>query len=493
MRCQKLGLACDGPRDFTFVVGKIVSSRRKASSTTKLATHPQKRADDDVQIYQPLIPKMTDVSMYICYAQKHLSTRGLFNHAMQDVRPGDLETLATSTDVGRLFQKTALSFVLIFFGTQHRQDDIAAWGYTMHGKALEQLNQDLSEPASRTRDEVFVSIVTLTLMECFAPTGAKNYLQHMLGLERLLELRGPRRYCSPHSLRIYKSIRHMILFASLRTGSPSILARPEWKTFYRAECKDESEILEQQLMEFLADCTVLMAERDSLFTDPRSNTHLQQQRRDDIKLRALACLASLGLWRRRWASDIRNAYLVTSAASFRQRPGPPWLRDLPSSLTLFEFLDDSAAMVLMFHSSVLIYILRVLISLTSECHSDPMQRAFDDDLLQGPVSPDDLWTYTKEEFKASERVAAWEVMRCLLYYLARRPDLLAGYASLLQLALTTIWTVHDDTPEGLWMTQFLRTKCSALVPKGLLLTDKHETGRVSVEHDSSISTPLRGN
>ncbi|RVX73563.1 hypothetical protein B0A52_02451 [Exophiala mesophila] len=434
---------------------------------------------------------MTDVGTYICYTQKHLSTRGLFNLAMQDVSLGDLDALSTSPSSGRLFQKTALTFVLIFFGTQHKHSDIAAWGYTMHGKALEQLNQDLSEPGSCTRDEVIISVVTLTLMECLAPTGAKHYLQHMLGLERLLELRGPGLYHSPHSLRIYKSIRHMILFASLRTGSPSILAKPEWKTFYRAECKDESEIIEQQLMEFLADCTVLMAERNALFADTHRDNPLQQQRCDNIKLRALACLSSLHLWRRRWSSDIRNTYLVTSAASFRQHPGPSWLYDLPSSLILFEFLDDSAAPALMFHSSVLIYILRVLISLTPECASDAMQRTFDHDWLQEPVSPDDLWTYTQDQFKAAEIVAAWEVMRCLLYFMARRPDYLASQRSLLQLALTTIWTIHDETLEGLWMTQFLRTECSALIPKGLLLVDKYDTGRVSVEHDSSATTPLR--
>lgn len=136
----------------------------------------------------------------------------------------------------------------------------------MHGVALKHLNQALSDSKCYTRDEVIISVITLALLECFVPTRPKYFLKHKIGLERLLELREPSSYCSLKSSQIHKGVRHMILFASLRTGKPSILARAEWKGPLRVNCSDE-DVQAQDLFDILANCTVLIGDRDNMLAN----------------------------------------------------------------------------------------------------------------------------------------------------------------------------------------------------------------------------------
>lgn len=90
-----------------------------------------------------------------------------------------------------MFHRSILSLAIIFFGSQHGQPWIIGRGYTIHGMALKQLNDALSGPRCYLRDDILLSVVTLVLLECFVLTGRKYYLKHMVGLEKLIELRGP--------------------------------------------------------------------------------------------------------------------------------------------------------------------------------------------------------------------------------------------------------------------------------------------------------------
>jgi hypothetical protein len=155
-----------------------------------------------------------EFEIYICYTRKFIRRGGLVDLALQEVQLSDIITAGTTPANGQIFHQAFLSFALIVFGSRHGRSQITDQGYAIHGVALRQLNQALSDSNCRTRDEVFLSVVTLALLECMVPTGTNHYIKHMIALERLLELRDPSSHCSPKSSEFYKSVRHMIIFAS---------------------------------------------------------------------------------------------------------------------------------------------------------------------------------------------------------------------------------------------------------------------------------------
>jgi len=367
---------------------------------------------------------------------------------------------------GQIFHQAFLGFAMIVFGTEHGQGYITGQGYATHGLALKQLNQSLSDPNCYARDEVILSVATLAILECVVPTGTKNYLNHMIGLERLLELRDPRSRCSPESCELYKSVRHMILFASLRTGKPSILAREEWKTVLRANCSDE-ELQEQDLYDVLADCTILAAQLDEMSANLELDLERATHQQEKIKRRALILLSHLSAWRKRWDSDERNSYSETSAALAGVEPTQEALGDdSPTPHTIFKFSNESAALMFMLYNTTLIFVLRILASLSLQnldIHSNQQLP------LQDAGYSDDLWNYTKDEYVAAERLAALEVCRCIPYYAVRKSRLDTDCSPIVHWAVTTAWTTlcGNESAAGRWMMDLLKDKGREVTVKAL--------------------------
>ncbi|OJJ45967.1 hypothetical protein ASPZODRAFT_17397 [Penicilliopsis zonata CBS 506.65] len=330
-RCQKGGLACEGPRETAFIQGTIVKSRRRMKEDQTEGGQTSTRRPDPPLNEIIAISPPSQVDVYICFSRRYLRRGAAIDLALQKMSPSEL-VASTNT---RIFPQAILSFGSILFGTHHDQRAIVGRGYALYSVALRQLNKALAEEHCYTRDEVILTVATLAILESLVPTSPNSYLQHMLGLERLLELRGPRSF-SPLSAVLFKSVRHMILFASLRTGKPSILARAEWKQALRETCSEE-EMQEQDLFDILADCTVL-ANNES---------------------EALELLLFLDAWRQRWEGDGRNAYVEISH----------------HGQTHFGFLNQPAAIMFMFYNTTLIYVLQILAASSTEGEYVSMQRA----------------------------------------------------------------------------------------------------------------------
>ncbi|KAF2100884.1 hypothetical protein NA57DRAFT_37113, partial [Rhizodiscina lignyota] len=396
----------------------------------------------------------------ICYARRRLRPGGPVDLALQEIQPSDMRTAGTTTANGQIFPHAILGLATIFFGTQHRQGHISDHGYAIHGVALKQLNQALSDPKYCNSDEVMLSVVTLAMLESLVPSGSKNYLKHMIGLERLLGLRDPSSYCAPKTAELYKNMRPMILLASLRTRRPSILATTEWKRVLRANCSDE-EMQEQDLFDVLADCTVLIAEGDSLFANCDLNFEGAKHQQDELKQRALNLLTYLGHWKRRWGGDKINAYSETSAVS-KGYASPPFL-------TMYEFRNESTAIMLMLYNTTLIYVLKILASFPSEAPRFRSSQRRMQNVLQDAGYLDDPWKHTKDEYVAAERLAALEVCRCLPDYLIRKSRLNSEYSPpVVHWAVTTAWMtlLGNESAEGRWMTNLLNMKSKELIAKG---------------------------
>jgi hypothetical protein len=380
--------------------------------------------------------------MYVCYCRrKVLRPGGLLNLVLEETQIHDIITAEMSTTTGQLFHQTFLSFATLVFGAQHRQINITSKGLAMRGMALKQLNKALCDPKCHTRDDTVLSVIALSMVESLVPTGPRCYLQHMIGLESLLELRDPGTYYSSRSSQIYKGVRLMILFASLRMGRPSILAREEWKIALRADCS-EKENHEQDLLDVLADCTVLVAERDDMLSRWDMDHEKIIHQRNTLKQRTLTSLHFLHAWRIRWGTADKNIYVESSAPFARLQTNLESLGDdLPPFITAFEFSNDDSALMLILYNATLIYVLQLLASLSvhnTDVHfsSNTSSKM---DTLQNAGHDGSLWDLAKDEYTAAERLAALEVCRCLPYYLDRISHLDGGVSPVFQWGVTTAW------------------------------------------------------
>lgn len=436
---------------------------------------------------QPALPRGMESDIYICYTRKLVRRGAPIDLALQEMQLGDILTAGTAIANNRqIFHQAVLSFAVIVFGTRHGQTLIINQGYAIHGAALKQLNNALQDSKCYTRDEVILSVATLAILECHVPTGPKHYLMHMAGLERLLELRSQSSFfTNPKSFELYKAVRHMILFASLRTGKRSILAREEWKMVFRENCSNEEEIQEQDLYDVLADCTVLAAEQHdgmmsaNLERDPENRSSHQHPQNETINRKALSLLNHLRIWRKRWDSDERNSYFEAPVGFATVEPvqQEPLGDDLPPFLTTsFEFSSNTTGIMLMFYNTTLTYIFRVLASVTLENigtqsgQSFRMQTAFQDDA--GHLDYDEVCKQTtKQGCVAVERLAALEVCRCIPDYLKRKSGLDSDSSPVFQWAVATAWVTlrgNENSAEGKWMMKLFNTKYREFMATGLL-------------------------
>jgi hypothetical protein len=400
------------------------------------------------------------IQIYICYTQQRLFRGGPVDVAMQDIQLSDLYAAGSSKAEAQVLHRAILSLAIIFFGSQHNSSSIMDLGYALYGLVLKQLNFALSDPKCYVRDDVLLSVVTLALLECFIPTGRKYYFKHMFGLERLLELRGPAMLNSPKSFHIYMSIRRMITAASLDTRRPCIFAREEWKSISQTERLDEK-TEDKPFYDVLADCTVLLAERDKVIADWDLGITDVTHRRDKVFRKALHLLDRLHDWKRLWDMDSDNVHFGVLAESI----GPQWLQGIRerSSLpfpTVFVFTRNVAAVMFMLYNTSLIYILQVLASLLPEnsyIHEYPTKTMLGDS---------DLST---DNYVAAARSAALDIFRCNPFGLSRKSSMDTDSLLATHLAIRTAWLTLDgnDSREGRWMTDLLRSEGSEVFAEGL--------------------------
>jgi hypothetical protein len=412
-------LHCDGPQATVFIQGKIVKSRRSQKPKSSVAKLDRstvwQRQDVEASAslspdYQVAIPKtrfrFNENEIYICYLRRHLLPNGPVDLGLQELQASDIDVQNTSIAIegAPLFTPAALSFATLFFGLRYQQNAILTQGYAIHGVALKRLGQALSKPERRTRDDVIVSVIILAMLELFMPTGPRNWLKHMLGLEQLLAFRDPHSltYAPFRTLELYKGVRHMVLIASLRNRTPSIFARPEWKAVLRTALSLETPE-EQDLHDVLADCSVLIAISEESFKAQHLSGSGNPRRRKEIQSRAKKLLLFLEAWKFRWDSNEENVHIEEFVKA--ETAGKP-------SRTVYRFLNDSVARMLMLYNTALLYVLRIMATLEITRHSHDHSL---EDLLQGDIS-----IIAESSCYPAIHAAGLDIARCISDYLRHK-------------------------------------------------------------------------
>jgi len=404
----------------------------------------------------PVVLKGLEIQIYTCYTKKYLLLDGPIGLALEQIQHGDINPDSRNT---KLLHQATMSLSTIFFGTQHRNYRTRDHGYTLYGLALKQLNHALSEPRRCLDDDVLFSVVTFTLLEIFVPSGRENYMKHMIGLEKMMELRGPRLRCSKSSVRIFRGIFRMLLYAALKRRQASFLAGLEWKAFLLESCPVD-ELEEQHLFNLLADCTVLLAEHDNALATIKSDSINSTYDRDVVTRKALDLLDQLVLWKERWCNSSLHSKpeaTVECLGCFKIQ-GHNLIGDqpLPRCITC-----ESRARTLMLHNATFIYVLRTLSSLTS-VESQTISN-------ECSKSPNDPQRDTKNEYDAAEYATAMEIYHWLPLLLSQKPSQNVASSTANQLAVMTAWTSlgRFGTPEGRQMAELVKTRSGGVFAQGL--------------------------
>ncbi|KAF5848593.1 hypothetical protein GGP41_009680 [Bipolaris sorokiniana] len=452
-RCQKLGIACDGPRTLVFVEGKIIRSRRtqNPSNKTKGVTMTPAWKREDVKKSASVSPpyqsspqhvglRFNEYEVYICHLRRYLYPNGPVDLGLQQLRTSDLAISRYPTigaGANPLFNQAALTFATLLFGAQHHQARILAKGYDMHGVALRQLNQALSIPGCHERDDIINVINIMAMLEMCLPSGPRNWLKHMLGLEQLIALRDPGSlaYASTQTLELYKGVRHMILLASLRNRSPSILARQRWKAVLQTPLSLEPRE-ERELHEVMADCTVLIAASDEVSRTRNTHDPVRLERVEEIQTKARDLLTFLQTWKQQWDSEKGNSCITEDdfEAICAGAPQALWM--------VYKFQNDSIARIFMLYTTAMIHVLQI-VEVTEELQA---QSGFPGVETSGTLH--------------LIRAAGISIARSIPDYLQhRRYRGATGFTSpVVQWAVLMAWQVlgRDESAEGKWMVGALQ-------------------------------------
>jgi hypothetical protein len=440
----------------TFVEATIVSSRRKADPAPRNTSPAATEAGPSPhrELTRPSAPLLGDPQeLYIMFTRKHLAPEGPVDTALRELQASDSSgfTSARAVDCRTTHLQTVLSFATLFFGTKHGSPEITKQGYARHGATLARLNQTLSNPNCHMYDEVVVSVTTLAMQEMLVPSGPQCYLNHMLGLERLLALRGASSACSEKTVNLYKCLRHMMLYASLGAGRPSILAKPEWKALLRQYCESEAELQEQRLYDAVADCSVLMVElgdvvkrREDPDEDPESQIDRTRRRTQDLWLQ-------LRDWREARDANPANTYIeVPANPQGSQHYGTLASIEPPSIPTDFVFQSTSVALTLMLYDTALIYVLHILITLPRE--SQPQ--------------------YSREDYLGMAHSAVLEICRSMPDPSDEKLHADMHSSPVVYWAMQVAYMIlQDDTlAEGRWLVYLLNRKSDKSSKKDLWVT-----------------------
>jgi hypothetical protein len=468
LRCQKLGVPCDGPKTLVFVEGKIVKSRRtqrsshepadvgvKASRKRQDVQGPRSISPGSESSVQELALRFNENEVYICHLRRHLYPNGPIDLHLQKLHVSDLDLALNSTSVedSSLLTRAALTFATLFFGSRYCQTPILVEGYKMHSTALQQLNQALSIPGCHTRDDVLNVVIVMAMLEMYLPSGPRNWLKHMLGLEKLLALRDPGLliYASPQELEFYKGMRHMVLVAALRNRTPSIFARPRWKAVLQTALSLET-TEERELHDVLADCSVLNAASDELARTWNTYDPTCLERLETIRTKGVELLAFMQSWKERWDRDKGNAHVAEDDLEALAAGAPLVFQEV------YRFRNDSVARMFMLYCTALIYALQVIEA------AENLQPTLPLVMQQGTHAGIPIGINASSIY-----AAAVDIFRTMPDYLRQR--LLSGkteFASpVVQWAAFTSWQVLDgnNSVEGRWVMKTLAVHNEYVIAK----------------------------
>ncbi|KAF2845826.1 hypothetical protein T440DRAFT_483013 [Plenodomus tracheiphilus IPT5] len=245
-QCSKRKLTCDGPKDLTWI--------HHASGTPTTISIPSQ-------------PSYAGFEQDICLAftRKTLLRGGPVELACEMIDYSPQSSRFENPGLA-LLRKAIISLAVTFFGNQHHQETIKAKGYNQYGQVLCQLNSHLSLPELQTTNETLLTSLACMLLEVFLPTGPRNFLKHLRGIEAMMKMRGPPLETTGQEATIFRGLRILSIVGALAEARPSLYTETEWRTAPPPLHMTEAGVLQYRIFGILAECTRLLGLRDEALT-----------------------------------------------------------------------------------------------------------------------------------------------------------------------------------------------------------------------------------
>lgn len=219
-----------------------------------------------------------------------------------------------------LASQCLVSLSQAYFGVQHGAHDVSVRGTALYVRSLGRLYQDLDNAQAGATDDTLLSVMILSLYEMLVLSTNNGWIDHALGLGRLIESRGPESFAEPGRHLLFESNRLIIILASLAASKPTFLSRHEWKTQpWPGQSGRKNRV--HYLLDMFADLATLKA----LLLDPHDDKAALL-----FKNTVTQMICDLNIWRAAWDAVNNSDVTEVQNQSPHSRETLPTLLGFPS-------------------------------------------------------------------------------------------------------------------------------------------------------------------
>jgi hypothetical protein len=205
---------------------------------------------------------------------------------------------ATAATAPTLLNQALLSLAYIRLGRLNDDQALVIKGQQIYGQSLHLMQRALHDPILAHNDDTLVAARCMVLYESFESTSGDMaaWQNHILGIARIIHLRGVHRHCDPVSRSVLESMRYNVMIVSLMRSTASFLSEPEWLTVPWAGV---SKGLDQRLFDYGFTLANMMQKSEatsmSLSSQQHQQHHAASTQKDvlDILEQTLACYIGL--------------------------------------------------------------------------------------------------------------------------------------------------------------------------------------------------------
>ncbi|KIV85987.1 hypothetical protein PV11_01632 [Exophiala sideris] len=338
MRCQKANIPCPGPQADPFISFEAGQKGLRRLWNGKRAAE-QRTPTKSVFLARNGLDFVSWPQDESCISYARASLPQVWCDVPEGSISGEMNASHGITD--NLVQYTLVALARTLFGYRSGEQPLLNRGLALYGQVLSALQKALMQPDLVERTGTLEAVILLRYFDSFVPSHVDAWVQHSLGVEKLLQVRGPESHQAPIPRKLLERARPLVIMACLRQQTSTILADEEWLSIPWA-----GEVGSKSQTELLVDIFAgLPAALYGQSTDRR-------QRRPppaecaDIRARASALLRRLQTWRAGWVEQVQ-----------RQNPdnGQHVLRhtsSLPSSFPCLGSFYAGHATELALHSAV---------------------------------------------------------------------------------------------------------------------------------------------
>jgi hypothetical protein len=194
--------------------------------------------------------------------------------------------------------------------------------------------------------------------------SADGWIGHSLGIERLIELRGPEAFRRLPDRAILQTSRPSVIFAAIVLHKTTILSQACWKLIPWDEDPSQKDQF-QYLVDILADCPQLFVLKDQMYASKVNEDARTLARQLERQTQSL--LAQLEVWKTSWDVVQGDYYSETpissrtpSLISTDGRPLPFWTTNLQ-----YDTLRQANAMTT--YNACIILLLKIIQEISSFC------------------------------------------------------------------------------------------------------------------------------